>query len=217
VNLPPGCAAGRRAFRLARLLAVGALLVAVIRLATSTATATGTGRSRATASGTQAIGPGTGPAVVAGEPLQVAGASLAQDGLDLVWRVQLAEPFAPGALAKDHRTLCLLIERATNGTVAGQACVAGAGPHGAPELVYEPVSVKGPGSATMIVATTTRSSSSELTASFLPVEVEIGYQPLRWQVISTVRSSVCVSSHPGRSGCYLLFPVRGPNRRPPRS
>jgi peptidoglycan-N-acetylglucosamine deacetylase len=198
----------RRAFRIGRLFAIGGVMAAGIAVATWTAAATGVGRSRATTSRAPAFGHATTPAIVAGEPLEVASASLAQDGLDLVWRVQLAEPFAPGALANDHRTLCLLIERAPNGTVAGQACVAGAGPHGAPSLIYEPVSVEGPGAARTIAAAITRSSSSELTAAFLPSEVGIGYRAMRWQVISTVRARVCVSSHRGRSGCYILFPVR---------
>jgi len=104
----------------------------------------GAGRSGASTSRTLAIGTDKMPPLVAGDPLEVASASLAQDSLDLVWRVQLAEPFAPGALARDHRALCLLIERVTDGTVAAQGCVAGRGPHGEPKLMYEPVGANGP-------------------------------------------------------------------------
>ena len=201
-------AARRRVFRLARLLAVGGLLVAGIWFATHTPAATGAGRSGATTWRTPAIGTRKMPPLVAGERLDVASASLAQDSLDLVWRVQLAQPFAPAALARDHRTLCLLIERATNGTVAAQACVAGRGPHGEPKLIYEPDSAKGPGPATTIVATLTRSSSRELTASFLPAQIGIGYRPVRWQVISTLSAPRCVSALPARSGCYVVFPAK---------
>jgi peptidoglycan-N-acetylglucosamine deacetylase len=143
-----------------------------------------------------------------GKPLQVSTTSLKQDGLDLVWRLQLAKPFAPAALAKDHRTLCLLIERAGNDTVAGHVCVVGKGRHGGPRLIYEPISAAGPGPAGPVTATITRSSSSELTASFLPRQVGIGYRPLRWQVISALWSAACVRVQPGRTGCYVLFPLR---------
>jgi len=102
--------AERRVFRLARLLALGGLLVAGLWFATHTPAATGAGRSGATTSRTPAIGTRKIPPLVAGEPLGVASASLAQDSLDLVWRVRLAQPFTPDALARGHRTLCLLIE-----------------------------------------------------------------------------------------------------------
>ena len=32
----------------------------------------------------------------------------------------MSEPFSPGALARDRRALCLLVERADNGAVTGQ-------------------------------------------------------------------------------------------------
>ena len=50
---------------------------------------------------------------------------MTQDGQQLVWQLKMAQPFSPGALARDRRTLCLLIARANTGTVTGQLCVAG--------------------------------------------------------------------------------------------
>jgi peptidoglycan-N-acetylglucosamine deacetylase len=172
-------------------LVVGALALAGIGLATQPAGAAGT---------TQRSG-------AAHEPLGVSSASLAQDGLELVWRVQLAVPFSPGGLGRDHRTLCLLIERPARGSI-GQACVAGPGRrHGPPRLVYERITAAGPGPPEAIAATITRSSSSELTASFSPGQIGIGYGPLRWQVISTLSAPACSSAIPNRSSCRLLFPT----------
>ena len=103
--LPSGaCSGSRVCSRLAELLVAG------LWFATHTPAATGAGRSGATTSRTPAIGTRKIPPLVAGEPLGVASASLAQDSLDLVWRVRLAQPFTPDALARGHRTLCLLIE-----------------------------------------------------------------------------------------------------------
>jgi len=146
-------------------------------------------------------------AAAAGEPFVVSGSSLVQDGLDLVWNLQLAKPFSPSALRGEHRTLCLLIERPTNGTVAGQACVAARGPRGTPTLLYQRVTAAGPGPASMMTATITRSSSSGWTASFQPSQVGSGYRPLRWQVISTLSRRGCTPAVPGRSRCSLLFPA----------
>jgi hypothetical protein len=53
-----------------------------------------------------------GPAGAVGtppQPLAVSAASPVQDGQDVVWQVEMAQPFAPGGLARDHVSLCLLI------------------------------------------------------------------------------------------------------------
>ena len=59
-----------------------------------------------------------------GQPLAVQSASLTQNGEQLVWQLQMSEP-SPGALARDRRALCLLVERADNGAVTGQLCLVG--------------------------------------------------------------------------------------------
>ena len=58
-------------------------------------------------------------------PLQITTASLDQDGQQLVWRVELAAPFSPGALGRDHLSVCLLIEFARGATHEGELCIAG--------------------------------------------------------------------------------------------
>src|SRR5437588_6675746 len=69
---------------------------------------------------------GTASALAPNEqPLQVKSAALTQAGEDLVWQVTLDHPFSPSALARDHRSLCLLLERDRAASVAGQICVAG--------------------------------------------------------------------------------------------
>jgi peptidoglycan-N-acetylglucosamine deacetylase len=139
-------------------------------------------------------------------PFKVQAASLVQDGQQLDWRVQLAGPFAPGALAPDHRTLCLLIERPVTGSVTSQLCVAGPARHSTtPRLLYAPVTSHGSGALRAIAATVTRTSSHDLTASFLPTAADLGYGPLRWQVISTLRSAACAPTAPG-GGCFELYP-----------
>jgi peptidoglycan-N-acetylglucosamine deacetylase len=143
------------------------------------------------------------------QPLPVRSASLSQDGLDVVWRLKLAQPFSPGALARDGRTLCLLIERAGNGSVAGNACLTGpARGSRAPRLIYRPITRQGPGKGRVMEARIGRSSTSDLTARFEPSQVGIAYNPLRWQVISTLRPPACEPPVPDRVGCYVLYPAK---------
>jgi len=160
---------------------------------------------RAAAPQVQPGAPAKGP----GRPLRVQSSSLSQDGQNLVWRLVMGAPFSPGGLEKDGRTLCLLFERAGTGTGAGEACLTGPAPRGhAPRLVYRPITAKGPGSPTVLDAPVDRSSTSNLTATFLPSAVGHSYDPLRWQVISSLRPPACVPVKPDRVGCYTLYPAR---------
>lgn len=150
-------------------------------------------------------GSGTGP----GRPLAIHSAALSQDGQHIIWRLKLAQPFSPGALADDGRSLCLLIERPANGSVAARVCVSGPAPRRtAPRLLYAPVTRRGPGPARVIDASVSRSSNRELTARFMPAAIGISYVPLRWQVISTLSPPECVPLVPDRVGCYTLYPRR---------
>jgi peptidoglycan/xylan/chitin deacetylase (PgdA/CDA1 family) len=143
------------------------------------------------------------------KPLPVNAASLIQQGQQLVWRVELAVPFSPGALAGDGRTLCLLIERAAGGSVAGQLCISGPGRHSrTPRLVYMRRTGGGFGVPHLVAATLTRSSARELTASFLPGDLRVDYAMLRWQVISAVRPTACVSAKPSPFRCSVVFPSK---------
>ena len=142
------------------------------------------------------------------QPLGVRAASVTQKGQQIVWRVRLDHPFSPSAMRRDGRSLCLLIERVRNGTVAGQLCVIPpARRRRSPRLVYMRITRRGPGPGRVIHAAVTRRSTQELTAVFLPASIGIGYHSLRWQVISTLLPPGCVPPVPDRIGCFLLFPA----------
>lgn len=143
------------------------------------------------------------------QPLAVQRASLAQDGQDLVWQIELPQPFSPGALRSEGRSLCLLLGPGSGGSITGQACLAGPGRgQHAPRLLYMPVTPSGPGRAVLIEATVTRSSDRELTASFLPASVRLEYRALHWQVISTLAAPGCAPPTLGPGQCETAFPVR---------
>ena len=147
--------------------------------------------------------------VGSGQPLGVLTASLVQEGQDVVWRVGLARSFSPGGLRREGRSVCLLIERAADGSVVSRVCLAGPRRGArAPLLMYVPVTGAAPGRGSAIAATVTRSSDRELTARFLPGSVGLGYRSLRWQVISTLAVPGCVPVVPGQIGCAALFPAR---------
>ena len=142
------------------------------------------------------------------EPLGVQTASLTQVGQDLVWQVELSQPFSPGGLRRDGRSLCLLIERGSGGSVVGQVCLAGPRRgRQSPTVLYSPVTRAGPGSSVAIAATVTRSSDRELTASFLPSSVGLPYRSIRWQVLSAVAARGCTPAVPGSLTCSTLFPA----------
>jgi peptidoglycan/xylan/chitin deacetylase (PgdA/CDA1 family) len=144
---------------------------------------------------------------LARQPLAVQTASLVQAGQDLVWRVELTQPFSPRGLRRDDRSLCLLIERAASGSAASHLCLSGPQPRGGtPQLIYTPATGGPPGRA--ITATVTRASDRELTARFLPASIGLAYRPLRWQVISTVAGPSCVPVMPGSTSCQTLFPLK---------
>ena len=154
--------------------------------------------------GAATVAPGRATATDAGaRPVPVTAASLTQQGQQLVWQVVLAAPFSPGALGRDGRTLCLLIDQATTGGVSGRLCVAGPAAHSrTPRVLFS----RNGGAARVIASAVTRSSARELTARFLPAAIGLGYRALRWQVISTVRSPPCVSASPSPVGCSVVFP-----------
>jgi peptidoglycan-N-acetylglucosamine deacetylase len=140
-------------------------------------------------------------------PLQVRASSLAQQGRLLVWQVELAAPFSPGALAGDGRALCLRIESAADGGAAGLLCVSGPAPHSrTPRLLYTPRAGVGVGATHVVAATVTRPGATQLTASFLPTDVGVRYAPLRWQVISKLRAPACPAATARSRACSAVFP-----------
>jgi peptidoglycan/xylan/chitin deacetylase (PgdA/CDA1 family) len=140
-------------------------------------------------------------------PIAIDASSLIQAGQQITWDVSVAQPFSPAALASQHRSLCLLLERFGSGSVAGELCVSPpARGQATPQLVFMRVSAAGLGPGQPIRATVARTSTHDLSATFLPASVGVGYGSLRWQVISTLRSSGCVPPKPNRVGCLTLFP-----------
>lgn len=141
-------------------------------------------------------------------PLPVRTASLIQSGQQLSWAVTMDGPFSPAALTREGRSLCLLIERAKDGSVAAQLCLEGPADRGrTPRVTYARITAAGPGRVQAVSASITRTSASQLTATFVPTSFGLPYQDLRWQVISTLKSSACRPPAPNRIGCFTLFPA----------
>jgi peptidoglycan-N-acetylglucosamine deacetylase len=151
--------------------------------------------------------PNAGASKPARQPLQVTSTTFTQDGQQVTWAVNLQQPFSPGALAGDNRTLCLLIEGAKDGRVSAQVCVVGpkAG-SGTPRLTVSPVTGKGAGKARFISATVKRKSSHQLSATFTPASIGIGWRATRWQVSSTLKAAACTASKSSSAVCQDLFP-----------
>jgi peptidoglycan/xylan/chitin deacetylase (PgdA/CDA1 family) len=159
---------------------------------------------------TVAFGAGpAGAARVRHNPLQIQSSTFTQSGQQITWRVQLATPFSPAALARDGRTLCLLRERVGDGSAAGSLCIYGPKPgENAPRLFYSRITAKGLGPGRRIAATIARGNARTLTATFLPGDIGTAYVPIRWQAISTLRGSSCARLKPGQTRCIDLFPAR---------
>ena len=155
-----------------------------------------------------AVAPASAPVDPAHRSLVVRSSSLLQNGQQVVWSVRLTTPFSPGGLAKDGRTLCLLVER-VNRSVSGVACVAPP-PKGrrAPVLVYQHITADGRGPGHVIDATVTRSASEQLSVSFLPGQISVGYGPMRWQVLTTLAAAKClpVPASSTAQFCASYFP-----------
>jgi peptidoglycan/xylan/chitin deacetylase (PgdA/CDA1 family) len=145
------------------------------------------------------------------EPLAVQSSSLTQNAQQVTWKLKLAVPFSPAALAGAGRSLCLLLERPVRRSVFGRLCVAGpraGGRH--PRILFQTITRDGPGKAVAIHATVRRPSTRALTATFTPTAFGVAYKPLRWQVISTLKPPACTPPKPNRLGCRTLFPAKPP-------
>jgi peptidoglycan/xylan/chitin deacetylase (PgdA/CDA1 family) len=149
-----------------------------------------------------------GAAVARRQPLRVRSSSIVQSGRQVIWRLEMAKPFSPSALARDGRTLCLLRERVANGSAAGTLCIYGPKPGSrSPRLFYTAITAGGSRPGRRVGATISRSSSRDLTATFLPGGIGTGYVPIRWQVISTLKTAACVP-RAGQTRCFALFPAK---------
>jgi peptidoglycan/xylan/chitin deacetylase (PgdA/CDA1 family) len=158
------------------------------------------------------LGAGAGAASggsVAEGPLAIVRATLAQDGEDLVWQVDLAQPFSPRLLSRHGRSLCLLLEQRSARSIGAQACLIGPGRgRRTPRLLYIPITRSGFGQAIPIAVTVTRSSDRALTASFLPASFGLEYRALHWQAISTLSAAGCAPAVPRAGQCETVFPTR---------
>ena len=147
----------------------------------------------------------TGAATRAPEAIRIHSASLTQDGQQLVWRVVTDDPFTPSSLATRRVTLCLIVARPKPLASMGELCVGGSR-HGAHTVVFDR-QIKRSGATTAaraIPATVTRTNGEELTASFLPASIGLGYRSLRWQALSTSTASSC---SPAVAGCSDRRPI----------
>jgi peptidoglycan/xylan/chitin deacetylase (PgdA/CDA1 family) len=152
-----------------------------------------------------------GPRGPSGQPLRISDAALTQDGQQLTWSVKLEVPFSAAALARERRSLCVLIERASSGAVRGELCVIGpAHRRGSPRLAYMKIRGGRAGRAREVTATVSKTSPSSLVASFLPTAIGLRYERIRWQAISTLHTGACSSSS-GSGACSALsdlFPAK---------
>jgi peptidoglycan/xylan/chitin deacetylase (PgdA/CDA1 family) len=129
-------------------------------------------------------------------PLTVTAASLIQNGQQLVWKVTLAGRWSAPGLKHDHGSLCLLIE--ARGP-SHSLCVA-PGRHGI-ELVY------GAGRRPRVIsARISRDGADEMTATFLPSAIGLGYTPVHWQIASGV--GIMTTEYPSRPALAKLHTPR---------
>jgi peptidoglycan/xylan/chitin deacetylase (PgdA/CDA1 family) len=140
-------------------------------------------------------------------PAVVGQATLRQHARLLTWKVTLTQPFSPGQLASQGRSLCLLLDN-LHGGPTGQTCVIGPRRgHRHPRLVYESLTHGHPSKGRVISAQVTRGSAKSLTASFLPAAVGERYRSFRWQVRTTLKAPTCTAT-PGAGTCARFFPNR---------
>lgn len=178
----------RRVLVLPWALVVGAVLVAIV--VANMAATVGVAQLR--------------PRVPGPAPLPIASAALTQDGQQLRWQVLLEHPFSAAGLRADRRSLCLALQRVSSRVIVGELCVE---PRrgGGIALAYAHQTRSGPGRSQTIAATISRASRSELTATFLPSAVGIGYRTVRWEVLSALSPASCRSRTPAAAGCPPLL------------
>jgi peptidoglycan-N-acetylglucosamine deacetylase len=148
------------------------------------------------------LGLGVAPAVArVHAPLGVQSASFKQDGQQVILTLEMKHAFSPLTMQRDHRTLCVRLRRRNN-SVSGAVCIEPSRDHRRTILVYYPITAKGRGRGQYVPSTISRGSTSELTASFVPTEIGVGYRSFKWQIVSAIDPSAC---H-GASDCTVVFP-----------
>jgi peptidoglycan/xylan/chitin deacetylase (PgdA/CDA1 family) len=128
-----------------------------------------------------------------------------------VWSIRAAGQFSANELNRDHRALCLLLERpppSRTATAFAELCVRHPGSRQHPTVFYRPVTRDGALGGHPIAALVTRADDEQLTASFLPRSVGAGYRSLRWQVLSASIGRSCTTAALARLRCGLRYPPR---------
>lgn len=138
---------------------------------------------------------GAGAGAAAGSAPTVQWASLAQSGPNLVWRAQLSAPFTAVGLAQQSASLCLLIERVSDGAVREQVCLVPTGRHSTLVASYGT-------QRRTIDATITRPTPTTLRATFLPGAIGLNYGQLAWQTQTSAPATACGSG----SLCTSVYP-----------
>ena len=137
-------------------------------------------------------------------PLIVKSSSLSQGGRKLYWRLETASSFSVTTFAREHRSLCLLIEGPAHGRLSGRAClVGGAHPGDGPRLVFQKMS-HGHAAPGRYIGSVDKPTGTDLTATFTPGDVDHTYRNLRWQVLSSVAPPACTPTP--QSSCQMLYP-----------
>jgi peptidoglycan/xylan/chitin deacetylase (PgdA/CDA1 family) len=137
-----------------------------------------------------------------GRALEIRWAWLGQKGQQLVWQVELAQPFSASSLAGGHRALCVLIDRATSVCITPPA-------RGSNAIGIEYTSEKSARPQPVSGATVTQTSPTTVVASFLPTAIGLAYRALRWQATSTANSGAC-STEPRSDApaCSSAYPAK---------
>jgi peptidoglycan/xylan/chitin deacetylase (PgdA/CDA1 family) len=139
--------------------------------------------------------------IVAPAPYAIMSAALTQQGQQIAWQIEIAHAFTAVQLAHDGRALCLALDHFRTRAPIGELCVKPR--RGRIALVFTPAAGgSGAGLARTITAKITRSSASELTATFLPSAVGLGYTAVRWQVLSELVNDAC--GQPSSGACPPL-------------
>ncbi len=186
----------------------------------SSAESSGAGPSSAASSGAESSGAASSLAAPRA-PLTVRSASLSQRGRRLRLTVTLREPLLSSrSLSRQHRSLCLLLERRRSGALFAQLCLAPpAGRDRGARVLLTRIARGRAGASRPIAAMIARPSIHRLSVTFTPASVGIGYRSLRWQVASGLEPPLCVPARVGAAAgppvsvggggtCRLLYPLR---------
>lgn len=143
-------------------------------------------------------------------PYSVRSASLSQEGRSLRWTVTLDHRISSAGLARERRSLCLLV-RTRHRRRELSLCVAPGAPAGAEARLRlrELIGARAGDPPRRIRARVRRPGSDTLTASFRPSALGLGYESVHWQVLSTAPSPCAAGgSTLATAACSVDYPAR---------